>query len=140
MVSGEHVQMDKGFQDFLEEEEYKRTWKGKADFRILNAFKACEKARDVILHEGGFDEGSVESIEKNLEYAVDHDLFDHTPREIDSLFDMFHEVLDEERGDPILLTGNLDQVNFTLEEAYNLLQRMSVWSASQARRGEGPKK
>lgn len=128
--------MDKGFQDFLKEEEYKRTWKGRVDPGISNAFKACEKARDVILHKTGSDEGRVESIEKNLEYAVDHDLFDH----IDLLVDMFHEVLDEERGDRILSTGELGQVDFTLEEAYGLLHRMSVWSASQAGRGEGPKK
>ena len=132
--------IDKRFQEFLEEKEYKRTWKGRADFRIRNAFKACEKAREVILREGEYNEGRVESIEKNLEYIVVHNLFDPAPREIDCLFDMFYETLDKERGDRILLTGKLDQVDLTLKEAYSLLQLMSVWSGSRVRGGEDPEK
>ena len=134
------MEIDKGFQKFVEEEEYRRTWKGRADPTIQNAFKACQEAKEVILREGGFDEGRVESIEKNLEYIVDHDRFDPVSRETDRLFDMFCKVLDEERGGHILRGGKLDQVDFTLKEAYRLLQLMSVWSGSRVRGGEDPEK
>lgn len=133
--------MDKELQDFLKDEESKPTCKEKADLsRISNAFKACEKAGEVISHAGGSAKGEVESIEKNLEYIVDHDLFEHTTRETHSFWNIFYEVLDQKRGDAILLAGNLDQVNFTLEEARKLLRHMSAWSGSLARRGKDPEK
>ena len=133
-------EMGKGLQAFLEEEKYKHSWKGDADFRMLNAFKACEKAKEVILREGEFDEGRVETIEENFKCIVNYHLFNRlTLHELEHLFNTFYGALDEKRGDRILLTGKLDQVKLKLDEAYKLLQGMSVWSGTVRKERENSK-
>lgn len=154
----ERPYVDEGVQKFLDEQEYRRSWRGNLPRRIEKLLKVCEKILEVIFREEGVAAGEgessrLESIKKNLKYIADNKLFSREDTKDDSendptlcelyetfdaglrdLYDKFAAVLGEKRDQLIFspFDPKLDEVDFTLKEAYDLLTRVSMRSGELA--------